>query len=59
MKLFTGLFKQPTAEELAKNSLEQAKIEMLDHEAQANYHKKMMEHYQETYRNISERLKTF
>lgn len=59
MKYLTSLFKQPTAETLAKNALERAKVEMLEHEALANYHKKMMEHYQETHRNISDRIKTF
>jgi hypothetical protein len=54
-----NLFKIPSAEELAKNSLETAKREMLTHEASANYHKKMLEHYAETYRSITERLKTF
>lgn len=57
--MLTKLFKMPTAEESAAKALETAKIEMLSHEAAANYHKKMLEHYAETYRSITERLKTF
>jgi hypothetical protein len=52
-------FKIPTAEELAEQALEAAKREMLHHEASTNYHKKMLEHYAETYKSITERLKTF
>lgn len=52
-------FKLPTAEESAVNALETAKRQMLHHETEANYHKKMLEHYAETYRSITERLKTF
>jgi hypothetical protein len=52
-------FKIPAAEELAEQALETAKREMLHHEASTNYHKKMLEHYAETYKSITERLKTF
>lgn len=59
MAFITDLFKQPTAEQAGAKALENAKNEMLHHEAAANYHKKMLEHYAETYRSITERLKTF
>lgn len=59
MKFIRDLFNIAPAEEQAKLALETAKRQMLHHEAEANYHQKMLEHYSETYRNISNRLKTF
>lgn len=41
-------FRLPTVEEAAANALDTAKRQMLHHEAEANYHKKMLEHYAET-----------
>ena len=45
----TGLFKLPLAKEKAKEDLEEAERQLLNHEAQALYHSKMTEYYRETF----------
>jgi len=56
---FLKIFKTPSAEELATTAIEEAKRQVLEHESQANYHKKMAEHYAESIHNTKNRLLTF
>ena len=56
---FLKFFKTPSAEELASTAIEEAKRQVLHHETQANYHKKMAEHYAESINSTKHRLLTF
>ena len=56
IRTITHFFKLPLAQEKAATDLEEAERQLLTHEAQALYHKKMTEYYRETYYRLSSYL---
>jgi len=53
IRTIIGFFKLPLAQVKAKDDLEEAERQLLAHEAQALYHKKMTEYYRETFHRLS------